>query len=90
MANERPIDPLHVTGWSIHSDGDRSVGIPASTWQIDGDMIFDDLEQKEVFRASLLAAFEMVCDPSPSVMTYEEERSIIEMEDKLMSRPDEE
>jgi hypothetical protein len=82
-------DPLHVTGWSVHSTGDSSVGIPFVTWQIDGDMFFDDLEHKEAFRDSLKAAFELVCDGNPGVVSYEEERAIIDMEDKMMERPDE-
>lgn len=83
-------DDLLVTGWDIESSGDPTVGIFRAHWQLDGDMHFDDLEHKEEFRDALMSAFELVCGEPVTVLTREEQRSIIDMEDRMMQRPSDE
>ena len=69
-------EQISVSGWVIHSEGDPSVGIFSSTWQLDGNMHFDAREDMEAFRSTLASAFELVCDGPIGITSYEEQKSI--------------
>lgn len=83
-SDTKAIDPLHVTGWTIHAEGDRTVGIFSQTWQLDGDMFFENIEDKEEFRSSIVSAFELVCGEPVHMLSHEEAHSI----DQAMELPD--
>ena len=66
------MDHCTTKGFIIHAKGDPSVGIPSSTWTLDGDLNFQDIHDMEDFKRKLVQAFEFAC-PEPVKVTAVEE-----------------
>jgi hypothetical protein len=73
---------IEVKGYKIGNNGDTSVGINPSWWEITGTFFFEDEQEKNEFEKSLLDTFNLVCDPI-FIYTFEElERKATQCKEK--------
>ncbi len=77
---------VRVTGFIIHATGDSSVGIPDSSWSINGDFYFDSPDDLKDFKEKLCDLFCYVCDSKPRAATFEEHQAFLDAEDALMAK----
>lgn len=73
---------MKIEGFYITANGDSSVGINPSTWELRNDFYFDNQEELEEFRKELKSFFESYCGEVADVLTFEEERQMIEAEER--------
>lgn len=63
-------------GLIIYSKGDPTVGIPSTSWELKGELIFEDFEEQERFKRAIAEAFEYQVDDA-EVLTVEEVNALI-------------
>jgi hypothetical protein len=71
-----------VTGFYITAPGDPSVGINPATWTLENDFYFDTPEELEEFRKELKGLFEFYCGEVTSVVTFEENQAMCDLEEQ--------
>ena len=62
---------IKIKGFYILFDGDPSVGIFSSRWELTGDFYFDNVEELEAFRKELKTLYENYCG-EVTIETFEE------------------
>lgn len=71
-----------VKGFYITAPGDPSVGINPATWKLENDFYFDTPEELEGFRKELKGLFEFYCGEVTSVVTFEENQEMCDLEEQ--------
>lgn len=72
---------MKINGFYITANGDPSVGINPSTWELKNGFYFDSQEELEEFRKELKGLFEFYCGEITNVQTFEENQEMIDDEE---------